>query len=105
MANKIKLKRGLSSKVSSITLDEGEIAITTDTNKLYSKKGILNPDLKKLKIQKKQCNNNLRWKRGKNNLCSDNSRWNDRTSCKSWTKWRHIYNDRCWVRGVMINGK
>lgn len=52
MANKIKLKRGLSSKVSSITLDEGEIAITTDTNKLYSKKGILNPDLKKLKIQK-----------------------------------------------------
>lgn len=52
MANKIKLKRGLSSKVSSITLDEGEIAITTDTNKLYSKKGILNPDLKNLKIQK-----------------------------------------------------
>ena len=46
MANKIKLKRGLSSKVSSITLDEGEIAITTDTNKLYSKKGIVNPDLK-----------------------------------------------------------
>ena len=52
MANKIKLKRGPSSKVSSITLDEGEIAITTDTNKLYSKKGILNPDLKNLKIQK-----------------------------------------------------
>ena len=39
MANKIKLKRGLSSKISSITLDDGEVALTTDTNKLYSKKG------------------------------------------------------------------
>lgn len=38
MANKIKLKRGLSSKISSITLDDGEVALTTDTNKLYSKK-------------------------------------------------------------------
>lgn len=31
MANKIKLKRGLSSKISSITLDDGEVALTTDT--------------------------------------------------------------------------
>lgn len=39
MSNKIKLKRELSSKIGSITLDEGEVALTTDTNKLYSKKG------------------------------------------------------------------
>ena len=44
MANKIKLKRGLSSKVSSITLDEGEIVLTTDTNKLYTNKGQISPD-------------------------------------------------------------
>jgi hypothetical protein len=35
MSNKIKLKKGLSSKISSITLDDGEVALTTDTNKLY----------------------------------------------------------------------
>ena len=39
MSNKIKLKRGPSSKINFITLDEGEVALTTDTNKLYSKKG------------------------------------------------------------------
>lgn len=44
MANKIKLKRGLSSKISSITLDDGEVALTTDTNKLYSKKGEIAPN-------------------------------------------------------------
>lgn len=44
MSNKIKLKRGLSSKISSITLDEGEVALTTDTNKLYSKKGEIAPN-------------------------------------------------------------
>ena len=43
MSNKIKLKRGLSSKINSITLDEGEVALTTDTNKLYSKKGEIAP--------------------------------------------------------------
>lgn len=52
MANKIKLKRGLSSKVTSIALEEGEIALTTDTNKLYSKNGILNPDMQNLTITK-----------------------------------------------------
>lgn len=52
MANKIKLKRGLSSKVASITLEEGEIALTTDTNKLYSKNGVLNPDMQNLTIIK-----------------------------------------------------
>lgn len=38
MSNKIKLKRGLSSNISSVVLDDGEVALTTDTNKLYSKK-------------------------------------------------------------------
>lgn len=38
MSNKIKLKRGLSSKINSVVLDDGEVALTTDTNKLYSKK-------------------------------------------------------------------
>lgn len=44
MANKIKLKRGLSSNISSIVLDDGEVALTTDTNKLYSKKGEIAPN-------------------------------------------------------------
>ena len=35
MANTIKIKRGLSSSLSSLTLQEGEPAITTDTKKLY----------------------------------------------------------------------
>lgn len=44
MANIIKLKRGLSSKVSTITLDDGEVVLTTDTNKLYTNKGQISPD-------------------------------------------------------------
>lgn len=44
MANKIKLKRGLSSNISSVVLDDGEIALTTDTNRLYSKKGEIAPN-------------------------------------------------------------
>ena len=44
MSNKIKLKRGLSSKINSVVLDDGEIALTTDTNKLYSKKGEIAPN-------------------------------------------------------------
>lgn len=44
MANRIKLKRGLSSKISSAVLEEGEIALTVDTNKLYSKNGEINPN-------------------------------------------------------------
>lgn len=35
MANTIKIKRGLSSNISNITLAQGELAITTDTNELY----------------------------------------------------------------------
>ena len=35
MSNKIKLKRGLSSNISSVVLDDGEVALTTDTNKLW----------------------------------------------------------------------
>lgn len=35
MANTIKIKRGLSSGLSSLTLQEGELATTTDTKKLY----------------------------------------------------------------------
>lgn len=45
MANKIKLRRGLSTAVSNLQLEDGEVVITTDTNKLYSKNGILNPDV------------------------------------------------------------
>ena len=44
MANKIKLKRGLSSNISSVVLDDGEVALTTDTNRLYSKKGEIAPN-------------------------------------------------------------
>lgn len=40
MANQIKLKRGLQKNLPS-NLQEGEIVITTDTNKLYSKNGLL----------------------------------------------------------------
>ena len=35
MANKIKLKRGLSTNVSSLQLETGELAVTTDTGELY----------------------------------------------------------------------
>lgn len=35
MANTIKIKRGLSSDISNVTLEQGELAITTDTNELY----------------------------------------------------------------------
>lgn len=35
MANTIKIKRGLSTSINSITLAEGELAFTTDTNELY----------------------------------------------------------------------
>ena len=35
MANIIKIKRGLSSNIDNITLAQGELAITTDTNELY----------------------------------------------------------------------
>lgn len=35
MANTIKIKRGLSSNISNVTLEQGELAITTDTNELY----------------------------------------------------------------------
>lgn len=35
MANTIKIKRGLSTNINSITLAEGELAFTTDTNELY----------------------------------------------------------------------
>lgn len=40
MANQIKLKRGLQKNLPS-NLQEGEVVITTDTNKLYSKNGLL----------------------------------------------------------------
>jgi hypothetical protein len=35
MANTIKIKRGLSSNISNATLEQGELAITIDTNELY----------------------------------------------------------------------
>lgn len=35
MANTIKIKRGLSSNISNVTLEQGELAVTTDTNELY----------------------------------------------------------------------
>lgn len=35
MANTIKIKRGLSSNISNAILEQGELAITTDTNELY----------------------------------------------------------------------
>ena len=35
MANIIKIKRGLSSNISNATLEQGELAITTDTQDLY----------------------------------------------------------------------
>ena len=35
MANTIKIKRGLSSNIPKVTLEQGELAITTDTNELY----------------------------------------------------------------------
>ena len=35
MANTIKIKRGLSSNISNATLEQGELAITTDTQDLY----------------------------------------------------------------------
>lgn len=35
MTNIIKIKRGLSSNISNATLEQGELAITTDTNELY----------------------------------------------------------------------
>lgn len=40
MANQIKLKRGLQKNLPS-NLSEGEVVITTDTNRLYSKNGLL----------------------------------------------------------------
>lgn len=46
MANKIKLKRGLSTSVSSLQLETGELAVTTDTGELY----VGDKDKKVLKI-------------------------------------------------------
>ena len=46
MANKIKLKRGLSTNVSSLQLETGELAVTTDTGELY----VGDKDKKVLKI-------------------------------------------------------
>lgn len=42
MANVIKLKRGIDSAVDNLTLMDGEIALTTDTNRLYSARGAIN---------------------------------------------------------------
>lgn len=44
MANQIKLKRGLQKNLPS-NLSEGEVVITTDTNKLYSKNGLLDSNV------------------------------------------------------------
>lgn len=52
MANIIKLKRGLSSAISGLTLQDGEIAIVTDTNQIYTNKGLINSAVKTLSIQK-----------------------------------------------------
>lgn len=46
MANKIKLKRGLSTSVSNLQLETGELAVTTDTGELY----VGDKDKKVLKI-------------------------------------------------------
>lgn len=42
MANIIKLKRGVDSAVDNLTLVDGEIALATDTNRLYSANGAIN---------------------------------------------------------------
>lgn len=52
MANVIKLKRGLSSAVSGLTLEDGEIAIVTDTNQIYTNKGVISSSVKTLSIVK-----------------------------------------------------
>ncbi len=52
MANIIKLKRGLSSAINGLTLEDGEIAIVTDTNQIYTNKGVISSSVKTLSIQK-----------------------------------------------------
>ena len=49
MANQIKLKRGLQKNLPS-NLSEGEVVITTDTNRLYSKNGLLGSNVEVSKI-------------------------------------------------------
>lgn len=39
MSNIIKLKRGLSTNIGSASLQQGEVAITTDTLELYTNNG------------------------------------------------------------------
>ena len=44
MANTIKIKRGKSNNLSVSNLQDGELALTLDTNKLYTNKGQISPD-------------------------------------------------------------
>ena len=44
MSNTIRIKRGKSSNLSVNKLQDGELAITLDTNKLYTNKGQISPD-------------------------------------------------------------
>lgn len=44
MSNTIRIKRGKSNNLSVNNLQDGELAITLDTNKLYTNKGQISPD-------------------------------------------------------------
>ena len=44
MANTIRIKRGKSNNLSVSNLQDGELALTLDTNKLYTNKGQISPD-------------------------------------------------------------
>ena len=44
MANTIKIKRGKSNNLSVSNLQDGELALTLDTNKLYTNKGQISPE-------------------------------------------------------------
>lgn len=44
MSNTIRIKRGKSSNLSVNKLQDGELAVTLDTNKLYTNKGQISPD-------------------------------------------------------------
>lgn len=44
MSNTIRIKRGKSNNLSVSNLQDGELALTLDTNKLYTNKGQISPD-------------------------------------------------------------
>lgn len=44
MSNTIRIKRGKSNNLSVSNLQDGELVLTLDTNKLYTNKGQISPD-------------------------------------------------------------